>query len=517
MAIAISGNQASPAIKQSARTAVLARAPLAIILALQALVSLITLRNTAFQDEALYVFAGRQIINSWTGGPPTTEPYVTYFSGYPDLYPAFAGWLDKLGGLEAVRFFSLLCMLGVTLCVYAITKRLFGGTSALFATAIFAFQGSVLYIGRLATYDAVCLLLLALATTLALAVLPKSLGLTLLKSFAIGPLLLLAVGAKYAGLLFVPSILLLLFFQTMHVRRQRDAWLGVGAALLSLGLGLGAVLRFLNRDALIGLSFTTTNRVAFLKTPALTLAIEVVTLGGIALALGFLGFLLLRQERFWLTLTLVGTSLLAPAYHIYKGEQISLDKHVAFAIFFIVPLAGVAITRVAGSIQQGMRSQIWPLGLAVCLVVFSFGLQQSHNEYTVWANSSQMIAVMRTQVRPVTGHYLAEEYDVSRYYLQDVTLPWQWTGLNWFQYTDKANQQLTGIPAYRAAIAEGYFDVVELNYGFNVSLDLAIDGGLKGGQMYHLVEKIPYVNFYGPGFYWIWAKNMPTSPTPATP
>ena len=517
MAIAISTTQAAGTFGQRARELVLVRAPLLIVMTLQAVVSLITLHNTAFQDEALYLFAGRQIVNSWLGGPPVSEPYVQYFSGYPFLYPALGGALDKLGGIEAARFFSLLCMLGVTVCVYVITKRLFQETSALFAAAIFAFQGSVLFIGRLATYDALCLLLLAIAATLAVTVNRDSLIRSLVKVVWIGPLLVLSVGVKYAGLLFVPSVIAILFLQTGHERRWRDAWLAVGVLLLSLIATCAVALHFLNSQALIGLSFTTTNRVAFLKTPALALALEVVTLGGIALGLGFIGFLLVRKERFWFTSLLVVSALLAPAYHIYKGEQISLNKHIAFAVFFIAPLAGVAITRVANSIQQGMRSQIWPIGLALCLIIFSFGLQQSQNQYSVWANSSQMIAVMRTQVRPVTGHYLAEEYDVSRYYLKDVTSPWQWTGLDWFQYTNKAHQQLTGIPAYQAAIAEGYFDVVELNYGFNVSLDLAIDGGLKGGKLYHLVAQIPYTNSYGPGYYWIWAKNVPINAASSQP
>ena len=56
--------------------------PLLAILALQTIASL-GLRNTAFQDEALYLYAGRQIFNQLLGGPPATEPYAQYFSGTP--------------------------------------------------------------------------------------------------------------------------------------------------------------------------------------------------------------------------------------------------------------------------------------------------------------------------------------------------------------------------------------------------------------------------------------------------
>ena len=77
----------------------LAIGPLAALLALQTLGSL-TLRNTAFQDEALYLYAGRQIVDWLRGGPAVTEAYATYFSGLPRLYPVLAGLLarDDLDG-----------------------------------------------------------------------------------------------------------------------------------------------------------------------------------------------------------------------------------------------------------------------------------------------------------------------------------------------------------------------------------------------------------------------------------
>ncbi|MGH2470433.1 MAG: hypothetical protein ACRDGF_10180, partial [Chloroflexota bacterium] len=60
--------------------------PLAAIMTLQAAVAL-SLRNSAFQDEALYVYAGRQLVQQWLGGPKVAEPYGSYFSGMPYVYP----------------------------------------------------------------------------------------------------------------------------------------------------------------------------------------------------------------------------------------------------------------------------------------------------------------------------------------------------------------------------------------------------------------------------------------------
>ena len=116
----------------------LIRLALPLILLLQAITSLLTLNNTAFQDEGLYLLAGQQIFLNWMGKTPYLEPYGLYFSGYPSFYPVIGGVLDFLGGLEAARLFSLLCMLIVTTCVYFMTTQFFDRKSALIAAFLSA-------------------------------------------------------------------------------------------------------------------------------------------------------------------------------------------------------------------------------------------------------------------------------------------------------------------------------------------------------------------------------------------
>ncbi len=70
---------------------ILFRLPLPLILLFQTIISLLALRNTAFQDEALYLFAGRQILLTWMGKTAYLEPYGLYFSGYPSFYPVIGG------------------------------------------------------------------------------------------------------------------------------------------------------------------------------------------------------------------------------------------------------------------------------------------------------------------------------------------------------------------------------------------------------------------------------------------
>jgi len=498
----------APATRRLARTELAEWLPLLCILLLQGLVSL-SLRNTAFQDEALYLYAGRQYFNQLTGGPVVSEPYALYFSGLPYLYPLLAGALDALGGLELARLFSLACMLVATSAVYQAGRQLYGRESGLIGAALFAVQGSVLFLGRLATYDALCLCLLAVA--LLLAVQAGGARGWLLPTLLVGPLLVLAVAVKYAGLLFVPPVLAVLLLQNWHEGGLRRVALRVGVPVVAMAVAGGLALLLLPQlqDALVGLRSTTTNRVALLATSRDVLLRRSFELGGLLTGLALAGLALSWRQRPLLGLVLFGSALLAPAYHIYSTEIISMHKHVAFGFIFAAPLAGVAVARLAGSDRLQLRAGNirWLAGLATCLLVFALGLRQAQGFYSEWAKSDALIQVLRTQVRPGSGRILAEESEVPRYYLQDIVSFWQWNHLYWFFYTAKDGRELLGVDAYKAAIAEGYFDLVVLRYGPNADVAHQIDDGLNAGRGYELIAKLPYYTMFGAGDYWIWRRS----------
>ena len=475
--------------------------PLFTILLLQSIASL-GLQNTAFQDEALYLYAGRQIFDQLLGGPTVIEPYARYFSGLPYLYPVLAGGLERIWGLEAARLLSLGCMLWATAAVYLLTSRLFDRTAAPVAAALFAVQAPVLFLGHFATYDAMCLALLALASVLAVA---GAAWRTPFVALAVGGALLLAVGTKYAGLLFVPTVLALQGWLVFRRQGWRQALLRTALSVAVIVLGAAAVLHY-DHDVLVGVSTTTTNRQAIQEAARLLLLQRAVTLGGALTVVALVGLLISDRSRRLLALLLFGTVLLAPAYHIYKQEASSLHKHIAFGLFFAAPLAGYALARLTG-LGADLIDRRWLSGLAICLLLFGQGLQQAQHLYAEWPDSSKLVQVLRTQVRPGTGRILAEESEVPRYYLQDIVSFWQWTGLYFFEYTDRAGHHLSGIPAYKAAIAEGYFDVVVLRYGPTASTDYAIDSGLRDGRRYSLIAKIPYYTMFGAGDYWVWRRR----------
>lgn len=509
--IQVSSTQQPVETKEIARRHMLAgmtmsRWSLPLILAFQALLSLALLHNTAFQDEALYLYAGRQIWQQWLGGPPSLDNYSYYFSGYPYVYPIIGGGFDMLGGLELARSFSLVCMLVVTACGYYVTKRLFNQKSAIFAAVFFVCQGPVLFLSRLATFDSLCLCLLAVGVVLAV---HASLAQRPWQALAIGPFLVLAFGAKYAALLFIPPVLAILLFCTLLKR----GWISMlvrgtlGALSLALVGTLTAVIVIHFDPAMLhALAATTTNRTAILTATRLGLAEHVVEMVGLSFAIGLFGLVFAGKKHVLIAFLFFGSAMLVPAYHIYKAEVISLDKHLGYSMFFMMPVAGLALASLSNFRLAIPPGRYWLSGLALCLVLFLIGTGEAQNMFSSWPPTNNLAYVFKTQVRAASGRYLAEQFEVSRYYLADDTYNWQWTGLDFFEYTDKQGHYYFGDEAYVKAVNDGYFDLIQLNYGFNAQTAIIILQAIEHSKKYALIAKIPYQDSYGVGYFWLWRK-----------
>ena len=485
--------------------------PLALILCLQCVVSIATLRNTAFQDEALYLYAGRQILHNWNGGPVPLDDYASYFSGYPEFYPVIGGFLDMIGGLELARDFSVACMLGVTGAVYWITARLYDRPAAIFAAATYASTGVVLFVGRLATYDAMSLCLIALAAVLSVQV---SMSKHPWTSLAVGPVLVLAILAKYAALLFVSPVLGILAVLSLVFIGWRRALVRLALTLASFALSLGIAYDTLNREALKGVISTTTNRAVSLKSPRMSLLIHVLHLGGVFYLIAFLGLLLIFRLQ-WrsrvLALILFGSSWLPPVYHIYKQEPVSLDKHIAYGLFFAAPLAGYALAWVSGYERQLSPSfyrGYWLAGVGVVMAVFALGLNQSRSLFSEWANTSGLTYGLDTQLRDGTGRLMVEDIEVARYDAMNITQPWQWGSLYYPYYVDHAGQQLYGDPALAQAVKDRYYNWVELSFNYIPGEAYFLAGQMAATKNYDLIAVIPFENSYGEGHFYLWRSAL---------
>lgn len=516
------GHAVSPFTVPSARRTWISRAVLGAILCLQAAMSL-RMHNTAFEDEALYLYSGHMEIVHWLHGVSQQGNYPSYFSGAPVLYPVLGALADAVGGLAAARHVSLLAMLGCTALLYSMTRRLFNERVALCAAAMFSVTESAIFLGNFATYDATALFLLALASWIVVRTAAQRWPVYLLAA----PLAALAVATKYASLLFVPTIAVLAALAALpQVGRRalvRPAAFGLVVAAL-----LAAALHLAGRAYLQGISFSTTDRASG-STPTSTLLHESLLWGGLPFAVAVIGAVAYARRprtepgeiiaepggtlrRTALGVVLAGTALLAPAEQIHVHTLVSLQKHIGFGLFFAAPMAGVGLVRLMG--DHFRRVQV---GIAVWAVALTLGMTQARDLYSGWTNSSQMVHDIALAARP-GAHYLVEVPEVPIYYLMGNpdAQPDQFTSTYNIGYADSQEGRfLTGDAGYVAAIKAGYFRVVSYNYQTTPGVDKVLASTLEADPSYKLEAVIPSAT--DSVFQYVWVYAGPPARGPAQP
>jgi hypothetical protein len=505
----------------SRRRTVVSRLSLLVILCLQALLSL-RLRNTAFEDEALYLYAGRLETAHLLHGAPLPGSYAAYFSGAPTLYPVLAAALSAVGGLALARGLSLAEMLAVTAMLYSCARFLFGERTALCTAALFAVAAPVEFLGNFATYDATSLFLLASAATISVRTSRCRWPLFMLGA----PAAALAVTVKYAALIFVPTIAVLPVlagWPALHGRARRyRSWLAAGYPVafcaVVAGLLYGALLLG-GHDYLTALSATTTARAPG-TTPTLTVLRESGEWGGIIAGLAAFGTgayaFRVRTEpdeqiapaggpvrRMVLGTVLTGTALLAPAYQLHLHTDVSLHKHVGFGLFFAAPMAGLGLVRLVG--DHFRKPQV---GITVWSAALALGMMQSAHLYQGWPSSGPLVQALSGYLRP-GARYLVEVPEVPVYYLEgrgDAQAA-QFYSTFAITYPAGHGRVLTGAEGFIAAIRAGYFHLIAYSGEVTPAADTAIAKTLASSRAYRLAAVVHLSDSGGPVSYDIWLKR----------
>ena len=495
------------------RTTMISRLILLAILTLQAVLSL-RLRNTAFEDESLYLYAGHMELQHLLHGAALQGQYSVYFSGSPVLYPVLAAALDQVGGLALARALSLAEMLAVTTLLYMLTRRLFNERAALCAAALFAVTEAAVFLGNFATYDATCLFLLALAAWIAVRTAAFRWPWFLLAALPAA----LAVGVKYAGLLFVPTIAVLPVLAGWPERGRRLLWYPPAFAAAVAGLLYGA-LRLGGKTYMNAISSTTTNRAQGIISDG-TILREAAEWGGVLFLAAVFGTVAYvwrvrtepdekiapaggRWRRALLGTVLTGTALLAPAYQAHLHTDISFLKHIGFGLFFAAPMAGFGLARIMGDYFR--RPQI---GIAVWSLALVLGIVQSSYLFHVWPSSGPFVSTFARYLEP-NAHYLVEVPEVPIYYLMGNkdAQPKQFTSTFVIVYINSKGQMLTGPAGFTAAVHDGYFQVIAYNNTVTQAVDGALAQALNASHAYYLAAKVNLSDSLGPMTYYIWVKG----------
>jgi Dolichyl-phosphate-mannose-protein mannosyltransferase len=501
--------------------------PIMSILCAQAVLSLrLMWSNTAFQDEALYLWAGRVEWQQWLHGVAPAQdlynPFPAYFSGSPIIYPPLGAMANSIGGLAGARMLSLCFMLLATGLLYGTAYQLFGRSAALFAAAMFVAVGSTEFLGALATFDAMALMLLALATWLGVRAAKTRPSLQLALLITAACVLALADAAKYASFLFDPVVITV---TALAIWRARGAKKAIVAVLIELGF-LSVLLligiRFGGPAYWQGVTFTTLTRSAGTVPVVGVLYVSGMWIGAVAF-LAVIGAVVASygscRTTTALAWVLASAVFLAPLEQARIHTVTSLFKHVDFGAWFGCIVAGYALISLARAVPAAKASAAVRVSVCVILLAAVSGVSLSGSHFARWPNSSKMVSELKPVIARTGCPCLLAAISVADYYLPGQTWEDQLTTVYYFHYWDNAEHlMLHGGPAYQQAIAAHYFRLVEIDPAENGAIYKPVTHALAATSGYKLVDVTPSNTANEPFEIWVYspppAHNPPQSHRP---
>ena len=413
--------------------------PIVVICALQAALSLTLVRsNTAFTDEAEYLWSGHLELSHWLHAAPLPSALTNILSGSPYIYPAIGAMADVAGGLVAARILSLIFMLGATVLLYLVTKRLFDTAVAIFASALWAVSEPTVRLGAFATHDALSVFLIVFSAWLAVQAAYRRHRAIFALAAAI--ILALANATAYYSIFIVPIVIAFAFLVWLSAVGAKRASL-YAAWLCSAYLTLFIVAMTVSHSW-AGI-LTITGSIAH---QAVTFILKNIWLySSLYILLGAIGaitaILVARRGHRILLVLLSCAVLVAPAVQILQGTEVSLDEHLAYGIWFAAMAAGYACSRLLRSLPTSRRiPTILFCGLA--LVYPALGNWQTawHKELS-WSNSDSFVVAFKPVAARTHGLiYASTQSYIAKYYIPQ--------GRDWNRWT-------SGIPFSPPSLSPG--------------------------------------------------------------
>jgi hypothetical protein len=412
---------------------------------------------------------------------------------------------------------SLVFMLGATALLWAAAGRLYGRRAAFFAAALFAVSGPVLHLGAFATYDALSVLLIALAAWCVIRAGDRGEGTGWMA--AAGAALAVANAVAYASALF-DVVVLVLAALTAWPGGRRLAARRCATLLIMVVLLVTAGLLAGGKDYLTGIGQTTLARVGA-NDPASAVLAHAWSWTGLIVLLAVAGVIISwagRRGRLptLLLAVLAVAGLLGPLEQARLNTLASLNKHVGLGAWFAAIAAGYAVDRFIAAAPAGRAQAVTTAALIVALVFpASLGASQSRQFSTDWPDATSFIAIFGPLAGHGNGRLLVETASIARYYLPSGRQWQRWSSTRNIVMPSGAN---TGGPTrsagvtgpgnrgvFAAFITRGYFSLVALNYTDTTTLDYQITKDLRDSGHYRIVAVIPYGTESSPrGTYVVW-------------
>ena len=481
--------------------------PLVGILVIQAGLSLrLVWSNTAYQDEALYLWAGHLEWVHWLHGAAVPD-FASYFSGAPVIYPPLGAVASSIGGLATARILSLACMLAATTLLYAVTKRLFGRGAAMASAVAFAAAGPTQFLGALATFDALAVLLLALASWFAVRSTPGDGtwgGEQWLVCCAVA--MALADAAKYTSLLWNPVVIALVVLSPAGTW-PRSARGGIRLAGYTAALIIPVLFLAGGHSYVAGIMSTTLARPGSTVPVLRVLGDSAGWIGAVAV-LAITGAAVVTRRRLGrrlttLALVLAASVVLAPLGQARIHTNFSLFKHVGYGAWFACIVAGYGLAALARAVRARPAGYTRLAGVMLMFLLGISGAVLSAGQFGAWPDSARMIRGLAPVIERTGCPCLIAENDVVHYYLTKQTTQDAFTTVFVMTYRDDG-RELSGAAAYAAAIGNHYFRLAEIDPAEMPASYLPVVDALSAAH-YRLVVSTPS-NVLGEPFE-IWVRD----------
>jgi hypothetical protein len=404
--------------------------PLTAICTVQAVLSLtLVWSNAAFEDEADYLWLGRLEWAHWLHGASWPSAYADRsLSGLPIAYPPLGAVADSIGGLAGARILSLAFMLAATVLLYLTASRLIGRQGALIGCAIWALSEPALRLA-FATYDPLSVLFTALSAWLAVQAGDRRRGFVWVAGAA--GALGLANATAYSGTIIDPVLIGFAFLVWLPSMRARRALLW--ALCLAVGCAIVFGLLMTGAGSWPGLVFTVIDRTTSDPQSALLVLNDSWGYSGLIVCLAIVGIVFAvgteNRQRGFLIALLGCAAFVVPVAQLHDHTGWSLDKHLAYGMWFAAIAAGYACSKLIGWLPRTN----WRFTAACCAVALAYpaasSWQSAWQVYHSWPNTNSFISAFK----PIAGRsqgviFAAAQVHVAEYYIPQV---------NWTRWSQK--------------------------------------------------------------------------------